>query len=41
MAAFKCHVDADYEFLDGLFPAIGPPDPGVLQFYPNMPYFEW
>lgn len=41
MASLRYHVDADFVFIDGPFPATGPPQKGVLQFYPNLPYYEW
>mmetsp|Transcript_8478 Transcript_8478/g.12643 ORF Transcript_8478/g.12643 Transcript_8478/m.12643 type:complete len:230 (+) Transcript_8478:79-768(+) len=41
MAAMRCHVDADFVYMDGPFEATGPPDSGVRIFYPNLPYYEW
>ena len=41
MAALRCHVKADFEYLTAPFPATGPPDKGIQQFYPEQDYFEW
>mmetsp|Transcript_22062 Transcript_22062/g.37356 ORF Transcript_22062/g.37356 Transcript_22062/m.37356 type:complete len:246 (+) Transcript_22062:19-756(+) len=41
MASLKYHVQADFVYVDAPFPASGPPQDVVAQFYPNLPYFEW
>lgn len=41
MAAFRHHVDMDYQFVDAPFPAQGPPDSGIATFYPDQSYYEW
>lgn len=41
MASFKYYVHADFVFIDAPFPASGPPQQVVTQFYPGLPYFEW
>lgn len=40
-AAFRHHTEIECEFITAPFPALGPPDSGIAQYYPNEEYFEW
>mmetsp|Transcript_7816 Transcript_7816/g.17530 ORF Transcript_7816/g.17530 Transcript_7816/m.17530 type:complete len:228 (-) Transcript_7816:165-848(-) len=40
-AAMRFHTPLQYTFMDGPCPAEADPDPLVMEFYPNRPYFEW
>jgi hypothetical protein len=41
MAAMRCHVQADFVYMDAPNEATGAPDDGVQMYYPNLSYFEW
>lgn len=41
MAAMRCHVFANFEYITAPFPATGDPDRGIQQYYPDKDYYEW
>jgi Serine hydrolase (FSH1) len=40
-AALRYHTNMDSVFLTAPYPAEGPPDPGIAEFYESYDYFEW
>lgn len=40
-AAFRYHTGIEVVKVNAPWPAKGPPDSGIAEFYPNEPYYQW